>query len=299
MAVKTKEAEATQLAIVPNQTLSTEVDYGDYAGAGIDDIGMEERLVPLFRILQPLSPQCDEQSPTYNPDAKPGMIVNSVTGELYDGRKGVEVVAVKRQHDYLEYTSREHGGGFHGFWKPHDEVVQKLRAKHGAFGKLPLPAEEAHESNPNNELVETYSLFVNLTGEDGITVNGMIPFTSTQIKKYKAFTTKLLGIADRFPRGKAPPMFAFKWLFQTQPESNKKGKFYGWRINLAGGSLETAKLAPNSEEYLSARRFYEMIESGAARADFEGDAARGGTVDEEGPSWGADGGSQGDSEIPF
>jgi hypothetical protein len=65
--------------------------------------------------------------------------------------------------------------------------------------------------------------------------------------------TRLVGLGNAFP--KKPPIFAWRWQFGTQPEKNKKGSFYGWRITLWGNTPETARLRASDPLYLKAREF--------------------------------------------
>ena len=43
--------------------------------------------------------------------AEPGMIINSVTNELYDGSKGINVLPVFYERKYIEWQDRGAGTG--------------------------------------------------------------------------------------------------------------------------------------------------------------------------------------------
>ena len=128
-------------------------------------------------------------------------------------------------------------------------------------------------------MIETYTL-VALTGHpDGTIGNGVLSFSSTQIKKFKSFMTRLVGLGNAFP--KKPPIFAWRWQFATQKETNKKGSFYGWRVALYGGTAETARLKPSDPLYQKAKEFYEMLNLGSAKVDYTSDAGAAHEVDDE------------------
>jgi hypothetical protein len=153
MALKTKEkSDETAVSIPDDQTRQMVVvddDYGNDYGSGTDDITPGEVIVPFYRILQSNSPQCDETNPLYDSAARPGMLYNTATNECLDGRVGISIVAVKRDHQFLEYIPRDAGGGFQGAWAPNDPRVAKLRAEQGDYNKLKLES--------GNELIETFT----------------------------------------------------------------------------------------------------------------------------------------------
>ena len=62
-------------------------DLEQDAGAGFDGMTTEDYALPFLRLLTSTSPEVGEVD-----GALPGMILNSVTGELFDGKKGIAVV---------------------------------------------------------------------------------------------------------------------------------------------------------------------------------------------------------------
>lgn len=307
MAVKTKEP-STATEVVANPGLverenlpavaSAEFDYGADAGAGMDTIAPDEIILPRLRLIAFNAPELKENSPRYNPDAKPGMIFNSVTGEFYSGKDGITITIVKKEHNYLEYTNRDFGGGFRRAWDPANpddaRKIERLRSEQGKFGKLKLPAQIAFEQNPNNELIETKTLYCIVELPDETRFNATIPFQSTQIAKHNLILTRIfqLGQNQRFRKG-APPLYAWRWTLRAKIQTNKHGDFYGWDPALFGGSWETALLRPTDEMYQLSRDFLAMLNLGMARADY-GDAADDGAT-HDGPTWDGPSGE----EVPF
>jgi len=275
-------AEETALTTPPAGSPPVASEYGDDAGLGAENFTSAELLIPFFRILQGLSPQLDESAPEYVEGARQGMILNTATGALYDGKIGVGFVPCYREHRYLEWVPREAGGGLVGVWEVSDARLAALKKEHGSYGKLPLAS--------GNQLVETFSLFgvfTHLTGVAGGApavdesqpfTRGVISFSSTGIKSYKKMSTRLnelVGVPAR------APLFAWNWVMGTVMEQNTKGKFYSWRPGLLGGSPTAAQLRPTAPLYRTARDFYLSLRDGAARADYAGSTG------------------DGDEEIPF
>ena len=68
--------------------------FGDDVSKGFDNMTQDDLALPFVRILGQLSPQVTEGDAKYIEGAKPGMIYNTVTHELYDGKKGIKVFLV-------------------------------------------------------------------------------------------------------------------------------------------------------------------------------------------------------------
>ena len=263
-----------EVSIVPFQEGSVLVgveDYAQDANIGLEQIGADERAVPFLRILQRNSPQCDDNSDV--PGARPGMIFNTATQEVYSGQTGLLFVPAFRDHNYVEFIPRINGGGFVGLWDASDSEILRLRQKHGSFGKL---------TNENgNELVETYYLYGLMIppgkGPDdppSPPAPCVVPFASTQIKKYRAIMARLSTMfidPIKLP-GKVYPIFAHVLRVGTVQESNKHGTFYGWRIGLASESAELCRIRPDSMLYIEAKKLAHELKEGKLRAAFEGES---------------------------
>jgi hypothetical protein len=264
-------------------TLADASLYASYAGQGMEDVSKDEMLVPIMRILQSNSPQCEENHPSgkYMPDAKPGMLYNTATQELYP-KEGFDVIFCYRDHNFIEYVPRNNGGGFVAMHDPSEDMIANLRTEQGEFGKLKLdPSNEA-----SNEIVETYYFYgivhprLDGTLENFEPFRAVFPFASTQIKKYKMMMTTINGIQLRPPVVKKPtpfPIFAHVWRIGTQPESNKKGRFFGWKAALRGGSATAARLTPNDPMFIDAHDFHQLLVAGAVTPDFGKDQNEEGT----------------------
>ena len=62
------------------------------ANSGSQNIKQEDLALPFLKVLGQLSPEINKQNGRYVEGAEPGMIINSVTKELFDGKKGIEVI---------------------------------------------------------------------------------------------------------------------------------------------------------------------------------------------------------------
>lgn len=68
--------------------------FGDDLDKGFENMTQQDLALPFIRILGQLSPQVTEGDSKYVTGAKPGMIYNTVTNELYDGKKELKLFLV-------------------------------------------------------------------------------------------------------------------------------------------------------------------------------------------------------------
>ena len=76
------------------------------ANKGSQNISQEDLALPFLKVLGQLSPEINKQNAKFINGAEPGMIVNSVTKEIYDGKKGIEVIPVHYERQYVEWQDR-------------------------------------------------------------------------------------------------------------------------------------------------------------------------------------------------
>lgn len=256
-------------------------DYSKDAGAGMENIGSDEYSIPFVKIVQ-------TNSPTARPVAEGGLgapvgsILNTATSEFYDGKIGVDFVPCYRGHNYVERMPFEQGGQFIGIRAEDDPMVADLVAKHGKFKKLP---------GPNGaEIIEAYYLYWLMLIDNTVAGRVLVPFPSTQIKKYKGFINRQLGIKypqrDRDGRETLvnPPMWSHIWHACTVPEQKDQNHWKGWRITLKEEPPIKSRLRLNDPIYVQGREFYDLVKAGITKVDYSKMAEREpGEEDEEIP----------------
>lgn len=234
-------------------------DYADYAGKGFDNHSKEDYSIPFLHVLQAQSKQVEQLE-----NAKAGMIINTVTNDLYDGKSGITFVPAYTQHVYVEWVPREKGGGFVAIHELDSAEVKKCRETQ-QFGKYQLPN--------GNDLIETFYVYGVLDKGDGAWEQAVIAFASTKIKKYKSWMVKARNIQlyDKAKKVRMTlPLFAHAFQLKTVQERNSKGQFYNWQVSFAGGVEDAAmaRLAPDDELFQAGVTTYEAVVKGVARADY-------------------------------
>jgi hypothetical protein len=232
-------------------------------GTGFEDFDQNDLAVPFLAILQKGNPQVEDENPKRIAGAKAGMLMDTVTNELYDGKIGVTVVPVHRTRTFLEWIPRDDGGGLVNVYQPDDPAVLAVLAKAGRkFGKLKI--------NDNNDLVETFNVFCLLGLASGLTKRIVLGFSSSQIGMYKKWMTKAQSIqivTDGRPV--VPPMFSHRYRMTTQFFQKKENTWYKWVANFDGPDAESCRLKDTDPLCEDAKQFRALLLSGAATANFD------------------------------
>lgn len=229
-------------------------DYSEYAGQGFENHSRDDYAIPFLGVLQSNSPLVEA-----NASARAGMLVNTVTQQLYDGKEGILFVPVETIHNVLEWKPRDQGGGFVAAHQLDADIVNKARNEQ-EFGKWKTVKGDVK----SNDLIETQSVYGLFVNEHGDVEQMVISFSSTKLRKYKAWMTKARTVQVTVPGGRRvnPPLFAHKYRITTVSEKNAKGSFYNFNIDFDGGSAEKCRLPTNDPIFQSAVSFFEVLRSG-------------------------------------
>ena len=214
--------------------LATNVFEAD-AGQGIANIKQEDLALPFLKVLGQLSPEVNKRDAKYVEGSQPGMIVNSVTNELYDGEKGIQVLPVYYKRQQIEWQDRgESKGAPVNIYDAGDDVPQTTRDK----------SNKDRLAN-GNYLENTVSHFVVLLGKTPTTA--LISMKATQLKISRKWNSMMMGIKMQGKNGLfTPPTYSHIYKLKTVQQSNDKGTWFGWDVSKVGpiadkGIYEIAK----------------------------------------------------------
>lgn len=250
---KTKEA----VAVAAGGAVANYEGYADMAGQGFENQTSDDYTIPFLQILQGLSPQLED-----NDDLKVGMILNSVTGEVFQGKEGVAFIPATTHHQYVEWKPRDQGGGFVAVHEANSPMVKECIANQD-FGVYKTP--------DGNDLIETFYVYGIVIDAEGSPSQAVLSFSGTKIKKYKAWqtTAKTVQIALGDGRRIPAPLFAHRYRLTTVGEKNNKGSFSNWNITWDGANAMACRLAPDDELVQAAIGIRDLLDTGKARAAYE------------------------------
>jgi hypothetical protein len=252
MATKNEVAAATN-------NLPASMDFADYAGAGMENVGVSDLLVPRLAILQALSPQLKKKDASYIEGADLGDIADVGTGEIY--KDGVVFLPVHYRKDYLEWAPRSSGKGLVNIH--HDPSILD-RCQRDEKNR-PVLAN-------GNYIAETAQFFgLNLTADRR---KCFIPMGSTQLKKARKWMTLATGEKLKRDDGTefVAPLFYRTYELRSAEESNAEGEWAGWTINRGKSLPELDDLFGCTWRVLrdEAIEFREALLRGEIKADTAG-----------------------------
>lgn len=229
--------------------------FEEDAGVGLGQLGQEDVALPFLKVLSRQDPILDDLD-----EAKAGDIYNTVTGQVWKGKEGINVVPCVYQRRYIEWAPRGTGTGAPiNIFTPDDQRPKTERS-----------SEDNREyvvDGQGSYLEETHQHFVVIVSDDGSMETALIAMKSTQLKKSRKWNSM---VQSRTMQGKngmfTPPRFSHVYSLKTVSEENSKGSWHGWEISL-NGPVEDANI------YQSAKAFATSILAGEVNVKHQDESA--------------------------
>lgn len=246
-------ANKKEQAVAPaeeTQVSNFEPDYlkeiMDDAGAGTDQLGMDDVAVPYLYVLQTNSPQTNPDHDLYIEGAKAGMFLNNVTNEIFDGREtGIEVIPCAYERRFVEWVHRDEGGGYIQDHDVESDILSKCKPDDKGKPRLPnghMIVETAYHyvymRNPNNNRWEEI----------------IIPMKSSMLKKSRRWNKTLMSTFIPNTTKKAP-----RWLYPYRLKTVKETKDTNTWSNL---DVERLSSAVTIDQYHAAKGFADQFKQG-------------------------------------
>lgn len=233
-----KELVSTGSSNVPSFLVET---IDEVQGMG-NSMNAQDNTTPFLGILQPMSPQLEENKPEFIEGAKKGWLFNTATKELWDGKIGVDVIAFGFQRVFNEWIPRTSGGGFVATYDLNDDIrlTAKPREIDGKKRGLVLPN--------GNDLVETAYTGILLPNSP---MPAIIGATSTGLKPMRDWMTMRNNVLIN---GKPAASFARKYRLTTVFQENESGSWFNWKVSLGDWVSQ--------EEFDRAHKFAKLMASG-------------------------------------
>lgn len=225
----TKQIKMTKQMTKKTETMPAYMKQN--SGRGNENVTNEDLQLPRIDVLQGLSPQISKKNEEYIDGAEPGMLFNTLTGELYpDGVHFTPVSFVKR---YLVWVNRkmDKNGGLRGVFEEAAEAEDFVSRQEDA---------EKLEISPTAE-----HLVILDSGDEVI-----LSMAKSKLKVSRKFNSLVrLNGGDRFCR---------RYLLTTVGDESAQGEFENFKIDNVGFASE--------EVYIKAEKLYEAMAAGAKQA---------------------------------
>jgi len=218
------------------------------ADKGSQNMGQDDLALPFLKVLGQLSPETNKRDGKYVEGAEPGMILNSVTNEIYDGTKGIQVLPAFYERKYVEWQDRGEGKGAPAAIHNADSDIVSTTTRDKSF-KDRLPN--------GNYLENTANHFVVVLGKSP--QSALISMKATQLKISRKWNSMMMGIKLQGKNGLfTPPTYSHIYTLKTVQMSNDKGTWFGWDVSKVG-PIEDKSI------YESAKSFAEKVGKGAVQ----------------------------------
>lgn len=225
--------------------------YAQDAGGGFEEADASAFAIPFLQVLQSGSPQCKKSDGAYIKGAEEGMFYNTVTQEIFSGEEGLVVVPCHFTQRFIEWATRESGGGFIAEHLPTDPIVGTTEKD-----------EKQRDMLPNGHvLVDTRNHYILIEDKEGNLSPALLALSSTASKVSRQWMSKMQGIKIKTADGKfvIAPMNSRKYKLTTVPKSNDKGSWFVPNVELVG-------IVADPAVYAEANAFRDAVRTGAAKA---------------------------------
>ena len=230
--------------VVKKQTTEVAtINMEQFADVGFENVSAKDLALPFLKILGQLSPQVTQGDSNFIPDARPGMIYNTVTSQLYDGVKGIHVVPCYYKLQYIEWADRGQ--------KKSNAPVNIYESDSDIMSKTTRSEDNKDRLENGNYVEETASHFITIIDGSIATGTALISMKSTQRKKSKKWNSMMMSLKAKKKDGGfyTPAPFTQVYNLKTVLEKNNLGSWYGWDITHVGA-------VPNQSILKTAHDFY-------------------------------------------
>ena len=219
------------------------------ADKGSQNMGQDDLALPFLKVLGQLSPEVNKRDGKYVEGAEPGMILNSVTNEVFDGTKGVDVLPVFYERKYVEWADRgDSRGAPVAIHNAESDIVSTTTRDKSFKDRLPN----------GNYLENTANHFVIVLGKSP--QSALLSMKATQLKVSRKWNSIMMGIKLQGQNGLfTPPTYSHIYNLKTVQMSNDKGTWFGWDVS-------KVKPIEDKSVYESAKSFAEKVGKGAVQA---------------------------------
>ena len=218
------------------------------ADKGSQNMTQDDLALPFLKVLGQLSPEVNKRDGKHVEGAEPGMILNTVTNEIFDGAKGMNVIPVYYERKLVEWQDRgESKGAPVAIHNAESDIMSQTTRDKSFKDRL---------SN-GNYIENTANHFVIVLGESPS--SALISMKATQLKISRKWNSVMMGIKLQGKNGLfTPPTYSHIYNLKTVQMSNDKGTWFGWDVSKVG-PIEDKSV------YDSAKNFAEKVGKGAVQ----------------------------------
>ena len=240
-------AKSAEVAVKGNSAVALAMNFEGDAQSGFEEMNQDDFALPFLRILTNMSPEIGEVD-----GASPGMLYNSVTGELFDGKKGIQVIPCSYVRQYIEGAPRGSGSGAPlNIYPATSDILSRTHRE---------PGDNRDYTDTGSYIENTANHYVQVLDENGVASPALIVMKSTQLKLSRKWNSMMMSVKMQGKNGLfTPPMYSQVYRLTVVSQENAKGKWHGWNCERIGD-------VQDANAYTQAKAFAESISSGDVKA---------------------------------
>lgn len=191
--------------------------FGADAGAGFDEgVDAGAYAIPFLLVLQALSPCVQAGKPEFIDEARPGMLLNSVTKELFTA---IDVSVVRRTHTLCVWNKREDGAGFIREYEATPEAMLQ-------YQDLPMDDKNRRISKDDEEITEHRNFYCQIIRNGGATEPLLVSMAKSQLKTAREWNSLIAMRSARVGPEKLPVATSEIWTLGTRLRTKGENSWF-------------------------------------------------------------------------
>jgi hypothetical protein len=239
---KQEARDEKQIAVKQEAGLPSTIDFEADAGSGFENLVEKSVTLPILKLLQNGSAEAKKRDPKYVTGAEPGMLYNTVTGKLYDGEKGVQVIPCFLDFEYQEWADFGTGSGRPEKIYPAESKILDETTKDA----------QNRDRLPNGNYIQTAAQWFVIVSDAKGSETVMMSFYGTQLPVSRKWNAAQLSISLDGKKGPyTPARYSHIWKLSTIAKSGKGNTWYVYKYELAHklDSVKDANLYNRAKQF--------------------------------------------------
>ena len=239
---KQEARDEKQIAVKQEAGLPSTIDFEADAGSGFENLVEKSVTLPILKLLQNGSAEAKKRDPKYVTGAEPGMLYNTVTGKLYDGEKGVQVIPCFLEFEYQEWADFGTGSGRPEKIYPAESKILEETTKDA----------QNRDRLPNGNYIQTAAQWFVIVSDAKGSETVMMSFYGTQLPVSRKWNAAQLSISFDGKKGPyTPARFSHIWKLSTIAKSGKGNTWYVYKYELVHklDSVKDANLYNRAKQF--------------------------------------------------
>ena len=231
-----------QVAVKQEAGLPSTIDFEADKDSGFENLVEQTVALPILKLLQNGSAEAKKRDPKYVTGAEPGMLYNTVTGKLYDGEKGVQVIPCFLEFEYQEWADFGTGSGRPEKIYPAESKILEETTKDA----------QNRDRLPNGNYIQTAAQWFVIVSDAKGSETVMMSFYGTQLPVSRKWNAAQLSISFDGKKGPyTPARFSHIWKLSTIAKSGKGNTWYVYKYELVHklDSVKDANLYHRAKQF--------------------------------------------------